>query len=107
MAWEYPPSFPGSGFFLKVCWGGKGAAAVGIDVEVFMVYFLDKVLQRLVELLIKDVIIVGKTGFNKRFVEQNLDARVCLGRPPMFWRLLNGPRKLLGYFPTFFYVKVK
>ena len=34
---------------------------MGVDGEVFMVHFQDKVLQRFVE---QDVIIVGKTGFN-------------------------------------------
>ena len=55
VAWEYPPSFPE----LFEVWGRAGAAVVGVDAEVFMVHSPDKVQQR--------------------FVEQNLDTRVCWG----------------------------
>ena len=52
--WEYPPSFPwGEAELFK----GRG----GVVADVFMVFFLDIVLQRLAEQIIKDV---GKAGFN-------------------------------------------
>ena len=67
MAWEYPPSFLKEWNFLRVGW-----AAVGVAAEVFKVFFLDKVLVRLVE-----QIIVGKTGFNNVSWSKNLEA--CVG----------------------------
>ena len=52
--------------------------AVGVAVKVFKVFFLDWVLQRLVEQINEDGIIMDKTGF----VEQNLEAWVWWRRSP-------------------------
>ena len=66
--------------------GRRAGAAVGVDAEVFMVCSQDKVLQRFVEQIIEDVLKdeIFKAFFQdrviwvqQRFVEQNLDARVC------------------------------
>ena len=82
MVWENPPSFPE---LFKVVGEGRKAAAVGVDTEVFRVFFQDRVLQRLADQIIEDgnwekifkvFSQVRFTWFQQRFVEQNLDAWV-------------------------------
>ena len=99
MAGKYPPSYPE---LLKPCGrAGEGgekrgeAAAVGVDAEVFTVFSQDKVLQRFVEQIMEDVTIVGEMWVQQRFVEQNLDARVCWGLLKEFHTSFSCSRSLL------------